>query len=266
MAKVFLSHSTLDRGFVEREIASPLKQHRHRIEFWYSREDVHPTVQWERSILAGMEECDYFLVVMSPRSAESKWVRAEVHWAMERRDSRIIPVLMADCDPLSFHIRMPLIQHIDFRSERQRALDELLAIFPEPSGPTDPVGEIRRFGDRSTDDTRKSVKSVAFSPDGSRALSGSDNGTVLLWDVSAGHKLREFVGERKETLLVAFSPDSRLAIASFEFSCVVIWDAETGRAAFWRVYTSATLSPERSCDSSRTTPKSNCDASERRKD
>ena len=36
------------------------------------------------------------------------------------------------------------------------------------------------------------VRSIAFSPDGKRALSGSDDGTMLLWDVDTGKQLRRF--------------------------------------------------------------------------
>src|SRR5262249_20750615 len=102
MPKVFISHSTLDRDFIEREIATPLRQN--HIDFWYSKNDIHATEHWPKSIVAGMEACEYFLVVMSPQSAESEWVQDEVHWAMERRAGKVIPVLMEACDPLRFHI------------------------------------------------------------------------------------------------------------------------------------------------------------------
>jgi hypothetical protein len=79
MPRVFISHATADRDFVEREII-PLLQG-HGVETWYARDDVAAAEEWERTILKGLRSCDYFLVVMSPQSARSRWVKREVDWA-----------------------------------------------------------------------------------------------------------------------------------------------------------------------------------------
>ena len=51
------------------------------------------------------------------------------------------------------------------------------------------------------------VNSVAFSPDGTRVLSGSDDKTLKLWDAATGQLLRTFEGHTDEVTSVAFSPD-----------------------------------------------------------
>ena len=38
---------------------------------------------------------------------------------------------------------------------------------------------------------------MAFSPDGKRALSGSDDETMRLWDVDSGKELRSFKGHKE---------------------------------------------------------------------
>src|SRR2546423_1532597 len=105
MPKVFISHSTRDRAFVEREIVAPLRAG--GIETWYARASVRVAVEWERSIKKGLKECDWFLVVMSPRSVVSRWVRAEVHWAMTQREGRFVPVLVEDCELDDLHLFLP---------------------------------------------------------------------------------------------------------------------------------------------------------------
>ncbi|MEJ2118417.1 MAG: WD40 repeat domain-containing protein [Alphaproteobacteria bacterium] len=58
-----------------------------------------------------------------------------------------------------------------------------------------------------------SVNSVAFSPDGRTALSGSKDNTLKLWDVASGKELRTFTGHSNPVHSVAFSPDGRTALS-----------------------------------------------------
>jgi uncharacterized protein YraI len=127
MPKVFISHSSLDREFVEREVITPLNTN--GIETWYSTDSIRTAEAWERSIREGLKSCDWFLVVMSPNSVASKWVQREVHWAIERREGRVIPVLIEACDPEDLHLGLLPIQHIDFRQNIKKAQKKLLAIW-----------------------------------------------------------------------------------------------------------------------------------------
>ncbi len=108
MPKVFVSHSAKDRDFVEREIVQLL--HSHGIETWYSTDDIGAGVKWERSLREGLKSCDWFLVVLSNESVKSEWVEAEVHWALDERKGRIIPVRIDDCDEADLHLKLRQIQ------------------------------------------------------------------------------------------------------------------------------------------------------------
>jgi hypothetical protein len=112
---------------VENDIVLPLESH--GVQTWYSQESILSASHWERSILQGLKECDWFLVVMSERSARSEYVKDEVHWAVDNRPGRIIPVLMEDCDLTEFHIRLRRIEYIDFRQDYNAGCAKLLAVF-----------------------------------------------------------------------------------------------------------------------------------------
>ncbi|WAZ26918.1 NB-ARC domain-containing protein [Streptomyces cinnabarinus] len=72
------------------------------------------------------------------------------------------------------------------------------------------------------------VRTVAFSPDGSRLATGSDDCTVRIWDPAAGETVHALTGHADWVFAVAFSPDgSRLATASGDRTAR-IWDPTTG--------------------------------------
>ena len=138
--QVFISHSNQDRDFVEREVIGLLQSH--GIETWYSGDDTQTASQWQRTILAGLESCDWFLVVLSPRSIVSKWVTAEVDWALENREEAFAPVLMEECDWKSFYLLLRNYQHADFSSDLKDGKKRLLKtwrIEAKSDGETNPA-------------------------------------------------------------------------------------------------------------------------------
>ena len=62
-----------------------------------------------------------------------------------------------------------------------------------------------------------------------RALSGSEDNTVRLWEVETGRCLRVLEGHSGSVLSVAWSPDGRRALSGSEDNTVRLWDIETGR-------------------------------------
>jgi len=89
------------------------------------------------------------------------------------------------------------------------------------------------------------VRSVAFSPDGFRVLSGGSDRTLKLWDASTGALLRTFVGHSDEVTSIAFSPDGTRVLSGSTDKTIRLWDAATGtvRPASYRMEGGRTIVP-----------------------
>ncbi len=68
------------------------------------------------------------------------------------------------------------------------------------------------------------VVSIALSPDGKTILSGSQDGTVRLWDL-ASHKLISTLNFQDGLYSVAFAPDGKVFAAGLFGKGVTLWDA-----------------------------------------
>ena len=82
------------------------------------------------------------------------------------------------------------------------------------------------------------VTSVAFSPDGKRIVSGSDDKTVKVWDAHTGQEIRTLKGHTNWVLSVAFSADGKRIASGSADQTVKVWDAATGTLIAWRPFES----------------------------
>ncbi len=99
----------------------------------------------------------------------------------------------------------------------------------EAPKPEEKAGEVRRFEGHPD-----WVYTVALSPDGRRALSGSASeedadGAVRLWDVATGKELRRLEGHTAGVMAVAFAPDGKRAASASDDHTVRLWDLATGK-------------------------------------
>ena len=73
------------------------------------------------------------------------------------------------------------------------------------------------------------VSSLAFSPDGKLALSGSMDGSIRLYDLGTGTLIRRFEGYGSRIGYAAFFPNMRRLYSRSGDGTVRIWDASSGR-------------------------------------
>jgi hypothetical protein len=99
--RLFLSHSSTDKPFVE-ELKRFLEEGGD-IECWLDTYEIGYGDNIASRIDEGVRECDVVLVVLSPASIQSKWVKEEwtaAYWAQVNTGKvRLIPVLLGDCQP-----------------------------------------------------------------------------------------------------------------------------------------------------------------------
>jgi hypothetical protein len=126
--EVFLSHSTADASFVS-GLAETLR--RHGVPVWYSSTNIIGAQQWHDEIGTALRRCDWFLLVLSPASVQSMWVKRELHFALQQQrfSDKIVPVLFQPCDYEQLSWVLPSFQIVDFTSLIEEGYRELLRIW-----------------------------------------------------------------------------------------------------------------------------------------
>lgn len=143
----------------------------------------------------------------------------------------------------------------DAISEARETVNAMLAIKPN-----DPEAiEVRDFIDQRSvagltelnvfTDHKGWVRGVAFGPDGRRAVSGSDDRTVIIWDLDARRPLRVLSGHGAAVMGVAYAPDGCTVLSGSWDASARVWDANTGQelrkfTGAWKAVKSVAFSPD----------------------
>ncbi|HRF96854.1 MAG TPA: toll/interleukin-1 receptor domain-containing protein [Aggregatilineales bacterium] len=91
MSHIFISYSREDVDFA-RYLRAQFETEGYRV--WMDEQRLHPGSDWWDEIETNIITCSAFVVVMSPNSAQSKWVKREILCA-EDNHRPIFPILLA---------------------------------------------------------------------------------------------------------------------------------------------------------------------------
>ncbi|NJN56925.1 MAG: toll/interleukin-1 receptor domain-containing protein [Leptolyngbyaceae cyanobacterium SL_5_9] len=126
--EIFLSHASRDQEFVSK-LADELR--RHGIPIWYSKINILGAQQWHDEIGRALKRCDWFLIVLSPNSIESMWVKRELVFALQqnRFEDKIVPIIYQTCDYEKLSWVLPSFQMIDFQNNFNDGCRTLLRLW-----------------------------------------------------------------------------------------------------------------------------------------
>jgi WD40 repeat protein len=71
----------------------------------------------------------------------------------------------------------------------------------------------------------QTVRSLAFSPDGSRLATGDTDNAVKIWDTATGHEILTLRGHFDWVRDLAFTPDGHRLVSAGDDNKVLVWDA-----------------------------------------
>lgn len=175
MADLFVSYSRRDAGFVEK-VAGQLSAL--GISVWVDTEGIDAGDRWKTAITHAVSQARWCMLVLSPRSMESRQVAAEVNLAFDK-SRPIIPVLYEACD-VNPDIEYALsgVQHVDFTG----AFEDGITKLRQALGTSGPGSRLRRaVFDENEGDARTVGRGLRFPmrTDGTGKVAMADRGAAI---------------------------------------------------------------------------------------
>ena len=121
-SQVFMSYSRRDNDVMRRVVSFLRKE---GIKVWVDNEKLIPgTPIWEEEIEKAIRNAPAIIVVLSPDSKNSEWVRREIGLADQYR-RRVFPLLVRGDEETSISLRLINRQFVDIRENEEGGLNKL---------------------------------------------------------------------------------------------------------------------------------------------
>ncbi|NWG07957.1 MAG: toll/interleukin-1 receptor domain-containing protein [Chloroflexi bacterium] len=121
---IFISYSRRDKEAMQK-IAFFLRDQGFKV--WVDNEKLIPgTAAWEQSIEDALKRAFAVIVILSPDSKNSEWVRREITYA-DQFNKRVFPVLIKGDEDDSLPLRLVTRQYVDLRTDEDAGLTALRA-------------------------------------------------------------------------------------------------------------------------------------------
>ena len=226
---VFLSYGKPDEA-VARALASRLQDRGLRV--WFDEWEIQAGDSEEvvqSKIEDGLDDSVTLVLCVSKHALASGWAALEGQTYRFRDplspDRRFI-LLRLDDAPLS----EPLAEflYVDWRNRGEQDIEKLVRACQAP-GSEPPAGS------RETSPARilslghtDGITSIAYHPDGSYVVSGSEDGTLRIWDLRTGACESVLEGHIHGVEAVAYHPDGSRVISGSADNTVRVWDLASG--------------------------------------
>jgi len=141
-------------------------------------------------------------------------------------ERRFIPLLIAECQPPDI---IAQFAWIDWRTASEKAYNILLAACQKMQ-PDTVQAEIKQITKSRMvlNGHTGAVRCVSVTPDGSAAISGSDDRTLKVWDLVTGKCCATLKGHSSIVYCVSITPDGRTAVSGSDDGAMNVWDLTTG--------------------------------------
>ena len=123
--EIFLSHSSNNRP-IAASIAETIRNH--SVPVWFSPTNIITAQQWQDEIGKALRRCDWFMVLLSSDSVNSKWVKMELAYALNHSqyDNHIIPVIIEACEYEELSWTLGVFQIVDMTNNKEEAFSAIL--------------------------------------------------------------------------------------------------------------------------------------------
>ena len=225
---IYVSYSRRDRKLVEQMLAV-LGERLRDVDIFYDVL-IQPGDDFSDTLTRRLKDSSIVLFCLSPDSLHSRYCQREMETALAQAGKRVVPIVLKPCDwfstPLATLRALPRdAKPVTTWRNRHEAFEDIAhGLMAVVSAGTLPAGPSADTALPSRHTAR--VRRIAISPDGTRAVSASDDHSAIVWDVATMQPVGVTRHESRVTD-VAIDTES-LVVATSAGTSTMLWNLAGG--------------------------------------